>query len=822
MRIQHLLRSTASLAVLSAMACASAAHAQDEARYVDEIIVTAQKREQSLQDVPIVVTAVSGQLLQDTGVRDIKDLTVLTPGLLVTSTSNESVTTARVRGVGTVGDNPGLESSVGVVIDGVYRPRNGVGFGDLGELERIEVLKGTQGTLFGKNTSAGVINIITQAPSLTFGATSEATVGNYGAVGFSQSVTGPITDNLAGRIYAAVRKRDGFQDVETGGVTATRGVREDNNQDYYTVRGQLLWAPTAGFDVRVIGDYTERDEYCCAAVQLVNGPFSGIVRALSPGAGIIGTPDPDSRRTFSNRGTEQYVEDKGLSVEANWDTPWLGGATLTSVTAARNWRTVNGQDSDFSTADILYRDADGSFMREFEQFSQELRLAGETERLSWLVGAFYARELLRSRDTLNIGTQMQPYLTALFGALGVNGVVPAYTPGPGQSDFHKQTSDTWALFTNNSLRITDKLELTLGLRYTSEEKDLATAYRNLTGGIGGAGPNPCSPAALGAVLANPAVIAGGGANSTAFRLYAGYVCAAGGDRAFNSLYNTQSRSEEEFSGTAKLSYRFDNGIMAYASYARGYKAGGFNLDRARFTIGQPNLDTSFPAEFVNSYELGVKSRLFDRSLILNATAFHQEYENFQLNTFTGVAFVVLSVPEVKSTGVDADFVWFSPIEGFRMQGGVTYAITEYGSDRPDLPAFDLPGSARTPAGGGSWRLPGSRMSFAPMWSASLSGTYEREVGENLLFRANAGAKYTSAYNTGSDLAPQKRQGDLTLLNARIGLGDVDERWMFELWGNNLTDETYLQVAFDGTFQPSQVNAFLGAPRTFGATLRFKY
>jgi iron complex outermembrane receptor protein len=144
-----------------------------EVQTVDSIVVTAQKREQNLQDVPVVVTAVGAKLLRDTGVKDIKDLTILTPGLTVTSTTSEASTTARIRGVGTVGDNPGLESSVGVVIDGVYRPRNGVGFGDLGEMERIEVLKGPQGTLFGKNTSAGVINIVTKEPEFGFGANAE-------------------------------------------------------------------------------------------------------------------------------------------------------------------------------------------------------------------------------------------------------------------------------------------------------------------------------------------------------------------------------------------------------------------------------------------------------------------------------------------------------------------------------------------------------------------------------------------------------------------------------------------------------------------------
>jgi len=209
MRIRHLLRASASAAVLSAV-MASAAFAQDEPaadeNTVDSIIVTANKREQNLQDVPATVTALSSELLQDSGVKDIKDLTILTPGLTVTSTSNETVTTARIRGVGTVGDNPGLESSVGIVIDGVYRPRNGVSFGDLGELQRIEVLKGPQGTLFGKNTSAGVINILSAEPKFDFGGTGELTVGNYGAVGAAVSVTGPVLgDNVAGRLFFARR-----------------------------------------------------------------------------------------------------------------------------------------------------------------------------------------------------------------------------------------------------------------------------------------------------------------------------------------------------------------------------------------------------------------------------------------------------------------------------------------------------------------------------------------------------------------------------------------------------------------------------------------
>jgi iron complex outermembrane receptor protein len=836
MRTRTFLRTSASGLMLVAVALtASAAQAQDETAPtgVDEIIVTAQRREQSLQDVPIVVTSVSGQLLQDAGVRDIKDLTVLTPGLLVTSTTNESVTSARIRGVGTVGDNPGLESSVGVLIDGVYRPRNGVGFGDLGETERIEVLKGPQGTLFGKNTSSGVINIITRSPQFSFGATSEATVGNYGAVGFSTSVTGPFTDSLAGRLYVAARKRDGFQDVRTG-----RGPRTDDtdsDQNFYTGRGQLLWRASPDLNVRLIGDYSKRDETCCIGVQVQNGPTAavtnGVGAAIGIGPAILAPPNPDDRLAFANRPTDQEIEDKGLSAEVNWVTPWLGRATLTSVTAVREWETVNGQDSDFTALDLLYRAPDADFFRTFNQFSQEFRLAGETEKVNWLVGAFYAKERLKSGEAFYFGGDLELYLdqlvrataapgsaartlglAALTGrALGTNVV-----PGLAQADRYSQESESWAVFGNVSYQVTDKLELTGGLRYTAEDKELASFYRNATGGAaGGASPNPCNPASL---ATNPALATAG---VTAQTVYVGYFCAPFADPAYNSLNTRQSRTEEEFSGTAKLAYRFNEDVMTYLSYARGYKAGGFNLDRVRIGsaanpsgVGFPNVNTAFPAEFVDSWELGAKTTLLDRTLLLNATLFWQKYQDYQLNAFNGVAFTVVAVPEVISRGVDVDAIWRTPLEGLSIQGGVTYAESQYGDDRPDA-TFQQPA-------GGFRRLPGSRLSFAPLWSGSLSGTYEHELSDSLMLRANLSAKYTSAFNTGSDLLPAKEQAALTLVNGRIGIGSDDERWTVELWGQNLTDETYLQVAFDGTLQPQQVNGFLGVPRTYGATLRFKY
>ena len=245
-----------SLPVL-AQDAATAADKKVEPKTLDTMVVTAQKREEVMQNVPIAVTALSQQTLQDTGVRDIKDLQILVPGLTVTSTQSEAITTARLRGIGTVGDNIGLESSVGVVIDGVFRSRNSVGFGDLGELERIEVLKGPQGTLFGKNTSAGVINVVTRKPDHEFAADAEVTFGNYGALGLAGGVNAPLGDYAALRVYVAHRDRDGWMNVVTGAGPRTND--RDYDQDFDTFRAKLLLQPTDKVEIVLSADSTRRN-----------------------------------------------------------------------------------------------------------------------------------------------------------------------------------------------------------------------------------------------------------------------------------------------------------------------------------------------------------------------------------------------------------------------------------------------------------------------------------------------------------------------------------------------------------------------------------
>jgi len=882
MRLNHILRCTASVAVVgvAAFGFAGAAAAQEGPTTVDDIIVTAQKREQSLQDVPIVVTTLSQAALEGAGVRDIKDLQILTPGMTVTSTQSETSTTARIRGVGTVGDNPGLESSVGVVIDGVYRSRNGVGFGDLGELSRIEVLKGPQGTLFGKNTSAGVINIISEAPSFTPGFEAEATYGNFGAWGIAGSVTGPLSEKVAGRLYMAKRERDGFYDVVTG--AGPRQEKDDQNQDFWTARGQLLILPSDDVSIRLIADYSKRDEYCCVSTQVRTGPTVAFINAVggqqaapAPGFGEL----PFSRTAYANRGTGQTMEDMGFSAEANIDIPsW--NATFTSLSSWRNWSGVNGMDLDYTTADLLYRVDDGGYGFELENLTQEFRLAGATDRLDWLVGAFMTRENISRADSYWYGAGYTPFMSLLIssqlnagssaipispniigcltrpgttaqfltGCLATGGASPSgplapsgpgFGVGHGVQDHYSQTTESIAFFTNNTLHLTDKFDLTMGLRYTLDDKRLLGVQDNV--GTNGAA---CG-AGLGNVAAMAGALAGAGlppavAQATAGRL-ASNLCLPWANPLFDNRRISENHDNGEFSGTVKGSYRFNDSVMGYASYARGYKSFGYNMDRVQGPTAtnplpiNPSNSLLFPSETVDSYEIGLKNTLFNRSVLFNITYFHQKFEDFQLNTFLGTAFVVESIPELTSKGVDADFVWFTPVEGLSFNGGVTYTDTKYG----EFTAADLTNPGNFPQ---LSLLPGARASFAPEWSATAAMSFDRSIGAGMKLGLNLSAKYSTEFNTGSDLLPYKMQDAMTLVNGRITLGAEDDRWALDLWAQNLTDEEYKQVAinaplqgsaFQTTVQPNGTyynpaldtqtyNAFMGQPRTYGVTLRVRY
>ncbi|MFN3519647.1 MAG: TonB-dependent receptor [Sphingomonas sp.] len=756
-----------------------------------EIIVTAQKREQRLQDVPVVVSVLNQQQLENAGVRDVKDLQTITPGLNVTSSTSPAQTSIRIRGVGTVGDNPGLESSVGTIVDGVYRARSGVAFGDLGELERVEVLKGPQSTLFGKNMSAGVINVISASPSFNPSAEFVGSYGNYNAWTVSGAATGGlIGDTVAGRIFALKRERDGFWKVRTGAGprTSTRADNENN----WTVRAQLLIRPTDRVDIRLIGDWSERDEDCCVNAPSIAGPTAAFVDALAPDAGTLRNGKPFDRITYANRPTDFRIRDRGVSGQLDWE---LSDAlSLTSITAYRYYKSNSGVDIDYSSADIWYRGSDGN-SNQFKVFSQEARLAYNSERINSILGVFYADERLEARQNTFFGSDYERYFGLLLsGGTNPNAVSALtgiaagsnFVPNTGQRDFHRHRASSFAVFTDNTFTIADGLDLTLGIRYTDEVKRTTSHYTNTS-------PANACAAALARRLPAAAITA---------------LCSPTSDVAFNDVTTQQRRPENRWAGSAKLQYRFSPTVMAYGSYANGFKSGGFNLDRARTAIGVINPDTSFATEKVESYEIGTKTSWLGQRLLANIAAFYQTYTDFQLNTYTGVSFVVTSIPKVTSKGVDLDLLFNTGIQGLTLNAGATYADTKFGDFPPPLPNLT--------------RLSGNQLPYAAKWNVTGGFTSKQPMTSDLNFLSSASLKWTSSYNTGSNLDPLKVQQPFALLNARVGIEPTNEAWSLEVWAQNLTNSNYYQVIVDQPLQSGTYGAFIGQPRLYGVTGRVRF
>jgi iron complex outermembrane recepter protein len=858
------------------------------------IVITAQGREQVLQDVPLAVSAVDAQQLQNSGANDIRQLNQLAPSLLVSSTGTEANGSARIRGIGTVGDNPGLESSVAVFIDGVYRSRSGIGLNELGEIERIEVARGPQGTLFGRNASAGLIHIISKKPNMNeMEGYAEATYGNYDHIRLGGGVTGPIGDSGFGyRLDGVYVKRDGYYDV----VNAAGGTEDDvNDRNRFFVRGQLLYEPSDTLEVRIIGDYTTRDESCCGAVYVstietfdptpgVAGDFSTrpnrILDVLTSLGGIFPSlGDPFNRELAVTPGRTYRGEttDWGLSAQVDWD---LGFGALTSITAYREYDAESPGDVDYGNVDILYRDDDGNAFRNFQTFTQELRLQGSAfnDRLDWLVGGFFAKEDLHVRDNLKFGTQygafaacrlvatvnplavlrnpalpgcMSPTgraaLTGAFGGAaplilgGLDRLSTVNDVGDNNANYF-QDSTNWAIFTHNIFDITDQLSLTLGARYTHEKKDFEANFNNtnticptqqavFSGFLpGGATPLPASLQPLIQGIVN-------------------LTCQGNSSSALNALNLSDDRSESEWTGTGILSWKPNNDVLVYASYSKGYKAGGFNLDRSAlgcpfYTPTDPRQTTQcgngfdtgnlqFDAEKVDAYELGLK--LSQRWGVLNVALFRQEFKDFQLNTFNGSVFLVqtvngcgadlgftdqdLSVPNITSTpanftgacpedeveagviskGIEIEAALF-PMRDLQFTAGYTYADTRY---RDDL----VGNNSGAPLDQALFLLPGDNLSNAPRHVVTASAAWTPDIGgSGLSGLFYVDTRVTGDYNTGSDLFPEKEQDGYAIVNARFGLRGPDQRWSVEVWAQNLFDTDYQQVAFNTPFQGANSRA----------------
>ena len=894
-RIQALSLAVSVLALATPALAQEAAPQAEEEAAPSEIIVTATRRSEALSDVPIAISAVNSQSLQNSGANDIRQLNQLAPSLLVSSTGTEANGSARIRGIGTVGDNPGLESSVAVFIDGVYRSRSGIGLNELGEIERVEVLRGPQGTLFGRNASAGLIHVISKKPSFNFGANAEATYGNLNYWRLAGGLTGPLSDTIAARVDAVWSKRDGFYHDVTNN-------RDVNNRDRYFVRGQLLFEPSDATTLRLIGDYSRKNEDCCGAVYLdrafnpliggLNDPAqNNIVRVLTDlGQPAAGLSNPFSRNIWVSPGRSFLgkTRDGGVSLEINHD---FGGAKLTSITAYRQYKNEQAADNDYSAVDILYRSADGGgYARQFKTFSQELRLQGSAlgGKLDWLIGGFMAHERLNLSDNQKFGSQYGRFATcriisggglagfyaptqpgclsatgratvATFGADIINGfdTLDAINNRGATQDRYSQLSKNYALFTHNIFSITDSLKLTLGARYTWEKKDFNATFGN----------NNTGCQALQSTLIDDL-----SSTSATVRALAGSLiglgCQGNSTAELNGVSIASKRSDSQFTGTAVLSYKINEDLMTYASFSKGYKAGGFNLDRSALksatfpfaaTTGGAQAfvgNLQFDPEIVNAYEVGIKYGT--RPFSLSLTAFRQEFKNFQLNTFNGSVFLVQTVNGCSSSlsGGDRDAVAatgacplkdvgygvlsqgveleaaLNPTRHLAFNFGVTHSSTEY---RNDL-VGNKSGAPLDPA---LRMLPGKQMSNAPRWVATSSASWTPELGTSgLSALVYVDGRLTGDYNTGSDLFPQKAQDSYLLVNARLGLRGPDQKWAVELWAQNLLDQNYTQAAFNTPFQAGgasasfvdpqfpggrqMFSAFLAEPRTYGVTLRGKF
>lgn len=734
---------------------------------IEEITVTATKREASIQAVPIAISAFTGEDLQARGIEDLEDLQQVAPSLTVYNSNTDSNGgTLRIRGMGTTGNNPGLEAAVGSFVDGVYRSRSGLAYGDLLDVERIEILRGPQGTLFGKNTSAGAVHIITKKPDFDYGATASFSVGNFNLERGMLSVTGPLIDEqLAFRLAGSFNQREGYYD-DIGSSD------KFNDRDRFNLKGQLLWIPRDDLDVRIIYDYSEKDESCCPAVWRQVGPTGAISAALggtvpSP----VGTQNPhaDSLDVGTNFDPFEDAEEQGLSIEANWDLEW---ARLTALTAWRDFEWKSGQDIDFTDTDILLpQDTDAEFLN----FSQELRVQGIWESVDWLVGGYYFHERHKNDADVRVSTQGAAFVGEGLLGLDPDTASEFYGVGAGYSEAWDQNSQGWSLFTHNVWHITEQLSLTLGYRWNYEKKEG-------TGVINGAPYDTIINEPHCGIVPIPSLC--------------------------NNFSWKRRNIEREPSGTVSLAYQLTDEINAYLGYSRGYKAGGFNLDQEALDLAPDGsvVDlTVFEPEHADAYELGVKAQMFDNRLTVNTALFYTQFENFQLNTFTGLGFFISNLPEVTARGVELES-FFTLTDGVYGSAGVTYAITRYANNMP-----------------GNESIEGQRITHAPRVTGSASIFAEREVpGTGWISFVNSNVAFRSEHNTGSSLTRGKRQNSLWLLNGQVGVRSPDDRWELALWGTNLTDKRYDTIVFDSVFQGGSLSTFMGAPRMWGVTVTSRY
>lgn len=735
---------------------------------LEEVIVTAQKREQSLQDVPVAVTAFSGERLQESGVRDFFEVSNIDPALSVGKSQTSTATSFSIRGVFTSSQNFGLESSVGLYVDGVYRARQSAMINNLVDVASVEILRGPQGTLFGRNTPSGAVSLNSRKPDFDGEGYLEASGGDLDlfSIDGAKSIT-LIDDELAIRATGFYMERDGYIDVLDLGDE----VLED--RDRWGGRLQALWLPTDDLSIHLIADYSEIDEVCCAAGNYVNNLQA---QQLPPGAApVFGTDNNvlaaggtviDQDRFFDYEVASSFLptsqnEDKGLSLQVDWALPAFD---LTSITAYREFDSYDEIDADFYDIDALIRSNDARQ----SQFSQELRIAGTTEKLTYVGGLFYfEQELDLQADTI-VGEdtgQLVGVPAALFPAGGLARNVSA------------QDNKAYAAFGQIDYNLTDSLVLTGGLRWTREQKDMQNFFTEINPGIGFAFFPPLAPR----------------------------------DDVDEDI------DDDQVTGTAKVSWFAREDMMFYVSYGTGYKAGGVNTDRI-----QQSLNVVFDAEESQSWEVGMKAEFPEQALRVNLALHRTETDDLQTISFQGTGFALQNAGVAEAQGGELDLLW-QPLDNTTVTLGYAYNDAEYDDFEAGDCWIGTPFHTGQPDpranGDGSCDRSGGLLSGNPEHTMVTSLRQDFALSSNLTAFLYGEYIWIDERMTDVNNDPLKLADDYSIINLRAGL--ILEDWDVQItaWGRNVGDEDYTNTIADAVAQPGRMIAYFNEPATWGINVR---
>ena len=612
-------RLIAASAITTLLIAGSATYAQTTA--LEEVIVTATKRAESLQDIPVTVTAFGAETIQEAGINNAIDLAVMTPSLNVNVNFSPFNARMTIRGIGTAQADPALEPSVGLFVDGVFIGRTGLGMSDLTDIERIEVLQGPQGTLYGKNTNAGAISVVTRAPNADeFEGYLEASAGDYAMRRFTVSASGPLTDTLAYRVSGNSHQRDGFYDNSAGD--------DLNDADDWNLMGKLQWEPSANLSLLLSGSHVDRDTTCCGADAIQSAALND---ALAAQGFERDRNDPYDYEIAPDVESRFAMESDLLSLSADYDLNW---GTITSITAWNEYEYSVDVDADRSQLDVLAL-LDDNFSG--DSFSQELRLTADLgDSIEYQVGLFYYEQttergddrpfVILGDDFIEIASQqdlpLPPGVTVDFVA----------APGDNLVAQSKQETETLAAFGQATWHIGERWHLTGGLRWTDENKESDLFSQT----------NSTAPSA--ALLGSSFL-----------------------DSVSTPIDATLERNADNIDWLLRLALDVGLDSMVFASASTGTKSGGFN------SVSGAADTREFDDEETLSYELGLKSTLLDARLRINATVFFTQIDDFQSQQQqeTGIGTFVSNEAEVESAGLDL-YVEALPLPNLTLSAGLQY------------------------------------------------------------------------------------------------------------------------------------------------------